>query len=36
LDVAKVEERNVTREELLKPIDDELPGQLSPENEGRS
>ena len=34
LDLAKVEERSVTREELLKPIDDELPVELAAESEG--
>jgi trigger factor len=34
LELAKVEERNVNREELLKPIDDELPGELRDESEG--
>jgi len=33
LDLAKVGERNVTREELLKPTDDGLPGELRAERE---
>ncbi len=32
LGLAKVEDRKVTRDELLKPIDDELPGEPSVEN----
>jgi trigger factor len=33
LDLAKVEERNVTREELFKPTEDGLPGELGAESE---
>ncbi len=33
LGLAKVADRKVTREELLKPIDDEVPGQPTIENE---